>query len=307
MILSDLSIRRPVLATVVNLIIVLVGLIAWDRLTIREFPNVDDAGRDDHDQLSRRERRDHRIAGDEAARRRHFRHRRHRLHQFDQPRRAVADIGALRTGRDPDAAANDVRDRVARARSFLPKEIDNPIVAKVESDATPIIYMAINSDRHNEMELTDYADRVVKDRLEVLPGVAQMLIMGERRYLDARVARSRRGSPLIADAARRRTRIAPSRTSKFPAGRIESSDREFTVLSETDLKTPAQFSQIILKDAGGYLVRLGDVANVEVGPATRAQHVARVGSSRDRTRASSSSPPRTCSTSRENCATNSSR
>ncbi len=169
------------------------------------------------------------------------------------------------TGRDPDAAANDVRDRVARARSFLPKEIDNPIVAKVESDATPIIYMAINSDRHNEMELTDYADRVVKDRLEVLPGVAQLLIMGERRYsMRVWLDRGRLAAYSLtpADVERALT----EQNVEVPAGRIESSDREFTVLSETDLRTPEQFSQIILKDAGGYLVRLGDVATVEVGP-----------------------------------------
>ena len=100
--------------------------------------------------------------------------------------------------RDPDSAANDVRDRVARARSFLPKEIDDPIVAKVESDATPIIYMAINSDRHSEMELSDYADRIVKDRLEVLPGVAQTADLRRTPLLDARLARPRAPRRILA-------------------------------------------------------------------------------------------------------------
>ncbi len=265
MILSDLSIRRPVLATVVNLIIVLVGLIAWDRLTIREFPNVDDpvvtittnylgANAEIIESQVTKPLEDG-ISGIEG------------IDYISSISRAEQSQISVRfsTGRDPDAAANDVRDRVARARSFLPKEIDNPIVAKVESDATPIIYMAINSDRHNEMELTDYADRVVKDRLEVLPGVAQMLIMGERRYsmrvwLDRGRLAAYSLTPADVEHALTEQNV------EVPAGRIESSDREFTVLSETDLKTPAQFSQIILKDAGGYLVRLGDVARVEVGP-----------------------------------------
>ncbi len=265
MILSDLSIRRPVLATVVNLIIVLVGLIAWDRLTIREFPNVDDpvvtittnylgANAEIIESQVTKPLEDG-ISGIEG------------IDYISSISRAEQSQISVRfsTDRDPDAAANDVRDRVARARSFLPKEIDNPIVAKVESDATPIIYMAINSDRHNEMELTDYADRVVKDRLEVLPGVAQMLIIGERRYsmrvwLDRGRLAAYSLTPADVEHALTEQNV------EVPAGRIESSDREFTVLSETDLKTPPQFSQIILKDAGGYLVRLGDVAHVEVGP-----------------------------------------
>jgi multidrug efflux pump len=151
MILSDLSIRRPVLATVVNLIIALVGLIAWDRLTIREFPNVDDpvvtittnylgANAQIIESQVTKPLEDG-ISGIEG------------IDYISSISRAEQSQISVRfsTGRDPDAAANDVRDRVARARSFLPKEIDNPIVAKVESDATPIIYMAINSDRHNEM------------------------------------------------------------------------------------------------------------------------------------------------------------
>ncbi len=265
MILSDLSIRRPVLATVANVIIVLVGLIAWDRLTIREYPNIDDpvvtvttnypgANAEIIESQVTRPLEDG-ISGIEG------------IDYISSVSRAEQSQISVRfsSERDPDAAANDVRDRVARARSFLPKEVDDPIVAKIESDASPIIFMAINSDRHSEMELSDYADRIVKDRLEVLPGVAQLLIFGERRYsmriwLDR--ARLAAYSLTPADVERALT----DQNVEVPAGRIESSDREFTVLSETDLRTPQQFSQIILKDADGYLVRLGDVARVEIGP-----------------------------------------
>ena len=101
----------------------------------------------------------------------------------------------FRTTRDPDGAANDVRDRVSRARDFLPDEIDEPVVAKVEADAQPIIYMAFSSDRASPMDVTDYADRFVKDRLQNLPGVADVRIFGERKLRDADLARRRSASP----------------------------------------------------------------------------------------------------------------
>ena len=88
----------------------------------------------------------------------------------------------FRLDREPDAAANDVRDRVARVRGALPDEIDEPVIAKVEADAQPIIYLAFSSDRHSPLDVTDFADRFVKDRLQNLPGVADVRIFGERRY-----------------------------------------------------------------------------------------------------------------------------
>jgi len=264
-ILSDISIRRPVLATVTNLIILLLGLIAWDRLTIREYPDIDDpivsittyypgANAQIIESQVTTPLEDA-ISGIEG------------IDYISSISRAESSqISILFTvDRDPDVAANDVRDRVARARNQLPREAEDPIVAKMESDASPIMYMAINSDRHDEMELTDYADRVVKDRMQVLPGVAQLIIMGERRYsmriwLDRARLAAYSLTPADVEAALRAQNV------EVPSGRIESIDREFTVLSETDLKTPAQFRQIVLKDAGGYLVRLGEVAKVEIGP-----------------------------------------
>ncbi len=264
MILSDIAIRRPVLATVGNLLILLLGLIAWDRLTIREYPNIDDpivsittyypgaSAPIIESQITTP--LEDAISGIEG------------IDYISSISRAESSqISVLFTvDRDADIAANDVRDRVARARSLLPREAEDPVVAKMESDASPIMYMAINSDRHDEMELTDYADRIVKDRLQVLPGVAQLIIMGERRYsmriwLDRARLAAYSLTPADVEAALRAQNV------EVPSGRIESTDREFTVLSETDLKTPAEFEQIILKDAGGYLVRLGEVARVEIG------------------------------------------
>ena len=265
MILSEISIRRPVLATVVNLVIVLIGLMAWDRLTIRQYPNIDDpvvtistyypgANAEIMESQVTTPLEDS-ISGIEG------------IDYVSSISRAESSQISVRftVARDPEGAANDVRDRVARARAVLPRDVEDPIVARVESDARPIIYLSMSSVRHSQLEITDYADRYVKDRLQILPGVAQLLLMGERRYamriwLDRDLLAAYALTPADVERALRAQNV------EVPSGRIESRGREFTVLSETDLKTPEEFREIILKDADGYLVRLGDVAKVEIGP-----------------------------------------
>ncbi len=265
MILSDLSIRRPVLATVVNLIIVLLGLIAWDRLSLRELPNIDEpvisvmtlypgANAEIIESQVTTPLEDV-LSGIEG------------IDYVSSISRAEMSQVTVRftSDRDPDGAANDVRDRVSRARAQLPREVEDPIVEKTEADARPVMYMALTSDRHGDMEITDYADRIVKDRLEVVPGVAQVQIFGSGRYamriwLDRARLAAYSLTPADVERSLREQNV------EVPSGRIESTDREFTVLSETDLSTPAEFEQIILKDADGYLVRLGDVAEIELGP-----------------------------------------
>src|SRR3990170_4553747 len=127
MFLPELSIRRPVLATVMSLVIVLLGLISFLRLSVREYPKID------------------------------------------------TPVASVRT---VDAAANDVRDRVARVRGLLPDEVDEPVVSKIEADAQAIIWLAFTSDRHDALFITDYADRYVADSLKALPGVASGLLGG---------------------------------------------------------------------------------------------------------------------------------
>ncbi len=265
MILSELAIRRPVLATVANLVIVLLGLIAWDRLNLRELPNIDEpvisvmtmypgANAEIIESQVTTPLEDV-ISGIEG------------IDYVSSISRAELSQVTVRftSERDPDGAANDVRDRVARARALLPREVEDPIVEKTEADARPIMYMALTSDRHSDMEITDYADRIVKDRLQVVPGVAQVQIFGSGRYsmriwLDRARLAAYSLTPADVEQALREQNV------EVPSGRIESIDREFTVLSETDLTTPAQFGEIILKDADGYLVRLADVADIELGP-----------------------------------------
>jgi len=170
----------------------------------------------------------------------------------------------FRLNRDVDEAANDVRDRTARVRSMLPDEIDEPVIAKVEADAQPVIFLAFSSERHTPLEVTDYADRNVRDRLQNLGGVAEVRIFGERKYamrlwLDPRRMAAYRMTPQDVEAALRKQNV------EIPAGRVESFQREFTVVSETDLRTPTEFEKIILKEESGYLVRLGDVGRAELG------------------------------------------
>src|SRR6185312_8615441 len=159
----------------------------------------------------------------------------------------------FKLSRDADYAAADVRDRVGRVRGRLPDEIDEPI-----------IHLAFFSDRHSELEITDYADRYVKDQLQTLPGVAEVRLFGERQYsmriwLDPERLAAYSLTPQDVEAALRRQNV------EVPSGRVESMQREFTVLAETDLRTPEQFNDLIVKEANGYLVRLADVGHAELG------------------------------------------
>ncbi len=263
MVLSDISIRRPVLATVMNLVIVLVGLICYDRLAVRLIPNVDvpvvtvatgypganaqviesQITKPIEDALSGIEGIDF-------------------IQSVSRAESSQVTV-RFRLDRDADAAASDVRDRVAQARGALPDESNEPIVQKQEADAQPIIYLAFSSDRHSLIEIADYANRIVKDRVQNIPGVAQAQVYGNRYamrvWLDPEKMAAVSVTPAEVEAALRAQNV------EIPAGRVESRQREFTVLSQTDLRTPAEFEQIILARAAGYLVRLGDVAKIELG------------------------------------------
>jgi multidrug efflux pump len=263
MTLSDISIRRPVLATVMSLAIVLIGLMAYSRLSVREYPNIDEpvitvettyrgASAEIIESQVTVPLEDS-LAGIEGI---------DVMSSISRPEKSQITV-RFRLNRDPDGAASDVRDRVGRVRDILPDEIDEPVIAKVEADAQPIIYLAFSSDRHSALDVTDYADRFVKDRLQNLPGVADVRIFGERKYamriwLDPMRLAAYALTPQDVENALRRQNI------EVPAGRIESTSREFTVVTETDLRTPAQFNNLIIRDADGYLIRLKDVGTAEI-------------------------------------------
>jgi multidrug efflux pump len=139
------------------------------------------------------------------------------------------------------------------------------VISKVEADAQPVLYLAFSSDRHSALEITDFADRFVKDRVQSVTGVAEARIFGERRYamriwLDAARLAAYSLTPQDVENALRAQNV------EVPAGRIEGRDTEFTVLAETDLRLPDQFGAIVVKQVSGFPVRLRDVARVERGP-----------------------------------------
>ncbi|MBB5208047.1 efflux RND transporter permease subunit [Chiayiivirga flava] len=263
MVLSDISIRRPVFATVINLVILLLGVISYQRLAVRLIPNVDvpvvtvntnypganaqviesQITQPIEDALSGVEGIDF-------------------ISSVSREQSSQVTI-RFRLDRDADAAASDVRDRVGQARQFLPDEADEPIVQKQEADAQPIIYLAFSSDRHSTVEIADIAETLVKDRVQTIPGVAQAQVFATTFAMRVWLQPQRlAGFGLTTTDVENALR---AQNVEIPAGRVESSNREFTVLSETDLRTPEEFGAVILGNVNGYLVRLRDVARVELG------------------------------------------
>ncbi len=262
--LSDTSIRRPVLATVMSLMLVLLGLMSYERLTVREYPNIDPpvvsvrtvypgASAEIIESQVTKVLEDS-LAGIEGLKT-----------MKSASREEVSEITIqFQLERDPDAAANDVRDKVARVRRQLPEDIEEPVISKVEADAQAIIWIAFWSDRHDHLQITDYADRYVVDRLQSLPGIASVIIGGERRYamriwLDRDRLAAYQLTPQDVEEALRRQNL------EIPSGRIESRLREFTVLAETDMRTAQEFNGLIIRHVGGYPIRVRDVGRVEIG------------------------------------------
>ncbi len=263
--LLEFFVRRPVFATVVSLLVLLIGLVSLLRLTVREYPNIDvpvvsvttnypgASAQIIETQVT--QILEASIAGIEGI---------EILESISRPETSRITVRFLLSA-DADVAASDVRDRVSRVRGRLPAEVEEPVIAKVEADAQSIIFIAFTSDRHSTIEISDYADRYIRDRLQNLPGVAEVRIFGERRYaMRIWVDRTRLAAYDLTvqdlEAALRQQNV------ELPSGRIESVDREFTVLSRTGLVTPEEFRRIVVKDAGGFAVRIGDLAKVELGP-----------------------------------------
>jgi len=265
MFLPELCIKRPVLATVMSLLIVLVGVISFLRLTVREYPKIDSpvvSVRTVYKGASPQviesqvtQPLEDSISGIEGVK---------TLKSVSREEVSQVTVEFV-SDRDPDAAANDVRDRVSRARGRLPDEVEEPVIAKIEADAQAIIWLRLFSDRASALEISDYADRYVADRLKTLTGVASVIIGGERRYamriwLDRERLAAYTLTPQDVEDALRRQNV------EVPAGRIESRQREFTVLSESDLRTPEQFNALIIREVKGYPVRLKDIGRAELGP-----------------------------------------
>ncbi|MDQ2768213.1 MAG: efflux RND transporter permease subunit, partial [Gemmatimonadota bacterium] len=171
----------------------------------------------------------------------------------------------FRITRDPDSAAADVRDKVSRVRGKLPDAVDEPVIAKVESDSFPILFIGVQAGRMTAIAASDYLNRYVKPRLSVLPGAADVRLYGERQAsmrIDVDRDKLAAYSLTVQDVedALRRQNV------EIPSGRIESTTREFTVVADTDLATREQFENVIVANVAGYPVRLSDLARVSVAP-----------------------------------------
>jgi multidrug efflux pump len=262
--ISDLSIRRPVLASMLSLALVLFGAIGYTQLSVREFPDVDPPIISVSTFLTGANPQVVESAVTDI---------------LEEELSTVQGIRTLTSSsaeefsqitlefnleRKVEDAAQDVRDKVSRVRGLLPDDVEEPIIAKQEADARPMMWLALSGANYDLLQLSDIADRIVKNRLQSAPGVGSIIIGGERRY-SMRVWLSApelaaRGLTVqdVEDAIR-------SRNVEIPAGRIESNRREFTVRSLGELKSPEQFSELVVSSGAGQLVKLKDLGSVELG------------------------------------------
>jgi multidrug efflux pump len=265
MLISDISVRRPVFATVMSLALVIIGLLALDRMAVREYPQVDPpvvsvttSYRGASAEVV--ERRitqilENEIAGIAGV---------EKLTSTSQDELSQVTI-EFDLDREIDSAVNDVRERVSRVIRQLPEEADPPQILKQDAGMDATMYIDVSSAKRSLMELTDFARRNFVDRLSVLDGVSTIRISGQRElavriWLD-REAMAARGLTVqdIEDLLRREN-------VELPAGRIESTEREFSLRTDTALRTPEDFAKLVVTLDEGYVTRLGDIAEVRFEP-----------------------------------------
>ena len=264
--ISELCIRRPVFASVLSMMLVIFGLVSLERLALREYPDISrpvvsistiyrGASANVVENKVTQAIED-RVAGIEGIL---------KLESDSEEERSSIRI-EFDTERDIDAAANDVRDRIARVVSQLPQEVDPPQITKSDSSAEAVVFLSFNSDQMSPLEVTDYAERYIVDRLSTVPGVARASVSGARRaamriWLDRQALAARSLTAGDVENALRRENV------QLPAGRLESRTREFSLRTEVGLDTEEDFRKLVIgRSTDGRLIRLGDVAEVRVGP-----------------------------------------
>ena len=263
--LPEISIRRPVFATVLSLLVVLVGWVSFNQLSVREYPKIDEpnvtvttrfAGASSEVVESQVTKPlEDSLAGIEGV---------DIITSISRQEQSQITV-RFKLNRDPDAAAAEVRDKVSRVRGRLPQSIDEPVVAKVEADAFPVIWLALSAENLSALQLSELANRIVKPTLQTADGAADVRVFGERKtsmrlWLDPDRLAAYRLTVQDVEEALRRSNL------EVPAGRIESLQREFNVTAATDLQSVEQFIALTIRNINGIPVRIGDVARVEVGP-----------------------------------------
>ena len=274
MILSDLSVRRPVFATVLSMLLVILGLAALRNLPVRQYPDIDPpvvsietsyrGASAEVVETKITQVIEDRIAGLEGI-----------VKLTSSSRDERSDIRVeFSLDRDVDEAANDIRDRVGRVMDQLPDDADAPEIAKVDNDTRAVMYLNLTSDRLSGLEITDYAERFLVDRFSSVDGVARVRISGARRYamriwLDREAMAARGLTVADVESALRSENV------ELPAGRLESVSREFTLRTDTGYTTAEDFRRLVIgRGLDEQLVRLGEVADVRVG-AENERNVAR--------------------------------
>ncbi len=265
MFISDISIKRPVLATVMCLTLVLFGVISFVRLPIREAPDIDPpvvsvttvypgaSSRVVETEVT--QVLEDELAGIEGIK---------SISSISREQVSLITV-EFQLERPIDAGAQDVRDRALRVRGRLPDDIDEPVIAKQDADASPFMWVALSGTDYSMLELSDIADRYFKDRLQNLSGVGGVIIGGEKRksiriWLDPyRLAAYELTINDIDNALR-------EKSVNLPSGRIEGPSREFSVFLEGELATPRAFEDLVITTRENIPVRIADVARVEYGP-----------------------------------------
>ena len=263
--LYSLSIRRPVLAMVLSITILLFGLIGLKSLGVREFPSVDSptisvstnyrGANANVVETQITEPLEESINGVAGIR---------NLTSVSREGRSTITV-EFELGSDLETAANDVRDRVSRAMRNLPPDVEPPTISKANSDEPPIVQLTIRSDSRSLLELSRLADELFVERLQTIPQVSQVDVWGDqtlamRLWIDPQKLAAYRLSPLDVQNAIARENV------ELPAGRIEGRDVELPIRTMSRLQSPVDFEDLILKSEGGRVVRLGDVGRVEIGP-----------------------------------------
>ncbi|HET9439089.1 MAG TPA: efflux RND transporter permease subunit, partial [Longimicrobiales bacterium] len=263
--LAETFIRRPVLASMVSLAFILVGVIGYTRLPVREFPDADPpivsvtvilpGANPQVIESAVTDVLEEELSSLEGLR---------TMTSASQEQISTITL-EFNLDRQIEDAAQDVRDKVARVRGLLPEDIEEPVVAKQEADAFPFMFLSLTSKTYDLMELSDIADRQIKPRLQTISGVSGAPIYGERRFamrvwLSPREMAARGLTTQDIEAAIR------SRSVEIPAGRIESDRREFSVRYLGEMRSPEEFANLTVANNNGQLVKLADVARVEPGP-----------------------------------------
>ena len=263
--ISELSIRRPVLATVMTLIIILFGAIGYMTLGVREYPSVDNpiisvscsypGANADVIENQITEPLEQNINGIPGI-------------------RSLTSVSSQGSSRitvefelsvDLETAANDVRDKVSRAQRLLPRDCDPPTVSKADADAMPILMVALQSDKRSLLELSEIADLTVKEQLQTIMDVSSVMIWGEKKYcmrlwLDP-VKMSGYGiTPMDVKSALDRENV------ELPSGSIEGNTTELSIRTMGQMHTTEEFNNLVIKEQGGRIVRFSDIGRAELSP-----------------------------------------